>query len=341
MLKNLVTKGFCVAVCFGWLGIVSADNGGEPSLDIGWLLFGDFYHVPSHHNESGDGATGLVLRRGYLTFDADLGKKTFGRVRFELNQSGKFETYTYSADFKDLYLGWNLGKHKLIAGLTSTVTYDLIESMWGYRSLVRTPLDLQGIPSRDTGVSLKGPLNADGSLGYRAMLGTEIEFGADSSGSTKWSGALTWKPTPLWTIDLYADFEEFPGPGERSMLQAFVGYKAEYLRWGLQYSNQDRQESPPLELASVFVVRELGESASLIGRIDRLLEPSPRGDNISYLPFDPSAKATMFISGVEFRLRPWLSLTPNMIVTSYDRNDQGVRPKTDLYLRLTLFINFE
>jgi len=340
-MKNLITRGFCLAVCIGWLGTVSADDGGEPSLDIGWLMFGDFYHVPSHHSEAGDGATGLVLRRAYLTFDAGLGENIFGRMRFELNQSGEFETYTFEAGFKDLYLGWNLGKHKLIAGLTSTVTYDLIESIWGYRSLVRTPLDLHGIPSRDTGVSLKGPLNADDSLSYRAMLGSGIEFGADSSNTTKWSGAITWKPAPLWTVDLYADFEEFPGSGERSLLQAFVGYKAENLRWGLHYSNQDRQESPPLELASVFVVKELGESASLIGRVDRLLEPSPKGDDISYLPFDPSARATMFISGVEFRLRPWLSFTPNMIITSYDRNDQGVRPKTDLYLRLTLFINFE
>ena len=106
----------------------------------------------------------------------------------------------------------------------------------------------------------------------------------------------------------------------------------------------DYRETAPLAAHRDMFLDEHGEvieNASLIGRIDRLFEPSPRGDDISYLPFDPTARATMFISGVEFRTRSWLSITPNMIITTYDRNDQGERPDTDLHLRLTLFINFE
>jgi hypothetical protein len=49
----------------------------------------------------------------------------------------------------------------------------------------------------------------------------------------------------------------------------------------------------------------------------------------------------MFFGGIEFRLRPHFSLTPNTVVTVYDRNDQGDHPKTDIYLRLTLFVDFE
>jgi len=36
-----------------------------------------------------------------------------------------------------------------------------------------------------------------------------------------------------------------------------------------------------------------------------------------------------------------LIITPNTIVTIYDHNDQGVRPNTDFYLRLTFFLNLE
>lgn len=340
-MKRPIVSFLCLFASLGWLPGVFADDGEGLSLNTGGLLFGDSYYVPSHHSEAGDGAVGLVLRRGYLTFDAKLGEKTFGRLRFELNQSGEFETYTFKAEVKDLYLGWNLGRHRLIAGLTSTPTFDLIESIWGFRYLARTPMDLQGVPSRDTGISVSGPINASGTFSYRAMLGSGIEFGADSSESAKWMGALTWKPAPRWTVDLYADFEELPGRDERSTLQGFIAYQTESLRWGMQYSNQDRQENPPIELASAFLIKKLGESTSLVGRVDRLLEPSPKGDDISYLPIDPSAKATMFFGGVEFRLRPHLSLTPNTVVTVYDQDDQGVRPKTDVYLRLTLFVNFE
>jgi len=56
---------------------------------------------------------------------------------------------------------------------------------------------------------------------------------------------------------------------------------------------------------------------------------------------DPSARATLFFAGLKYQLDPHWSLTPNTVVTLYDHNDQGVRPKTDVYLRLTLFVDFE
>jgi hypothetical protein len=314
---------------------------GYPHFRAGGLLFGDLYHVPSHHSEAGDGATGLVLRRGYLTFNADFSDDWFGRLRFEVNQSGEFETYDFDAKTKDLYLGRKFGRHKALLGLSSTPTFDVIEAAWGLRYLARTPMDLQGVASRDTGLAVQGPINASGSLRYRFMYGAPVDFGGDSNDRERWMGALGWQPAEGWTLDLYADYEALDGPRDRSTRQLFLAYRAEGWRWGLQYSNQDRQEDPPLELASAFLVSRIAEHVSLIGRVDRLLEPSPKGDGISYLPMDPSARATMMFMGVEFRLNHHVALTPNAVVTTYDRNDQGVRPSTDVHLRLTLFIDFE
>lgn len=152
---------------------------------------------------------------------------------------------------------------------------------------------------------------------------------------------MTWKPTPKWTIDLYADTEQLQGPGNRSLLQAFVSYQSESLTWGIQYSHQDGEAGHKLELASAFAWNRLAEKTRLVGRIDRLFEPSPRGNSIAYLPFDPTARATTFFGGVEFQASPHVFITPNTVLTWYDRNDDGVRPRTDFYLRLTLFINFE
>lgn len=319
----------------------AAQDNDERGVTLGGLLFGDLYHVASHHTDDGDGATGVVLRRGYLTLDAELPKTWFGRARLELNQSGKFETYTFEVDFKDLYVGVDLGRHRLIGGLTAPPTFDLIESIWGFRYLARTPMDLQGVPSRDTGISAQGPLSSSGKVGYRAMVGTGAEFGNESGDGEKFMAALAWRPAPRWVVDLYADFEQRPGPADRTTLQAFVGYESDSLRWGVQYSNQDRQEEPRLELASAFLVKRLGEALTLIGRVDRIIEPSPKGNNISYLPFDPSAPATMFIGGLEYRASRVLSITPNTVFTTYDRNDEGVRPRSDLHLRLTLFLDLE
>jgi len=341
MRRMLVVRVAWLVVGLTLMPHATARAGEGSKFSVGGLLFGDLYYVPSHHLEDGDGAAGLVLRRGYLTFDADFSEKLFGRLRFEVNQSGEFETYTFDADFKDLYLGWNLGRHRLLVGLSPTPTFDLIESIWGFRYLARTPMDLQGVASRDTGVSAKGPLNSSGTLSYRAMVGAGTNFGNETGDGRKWMGALTWKPAARWTVDLYADLEILPGPTDRSTLQAYVGYETDGFRWGAQYSYQDRQEDPTLELASAYVIGRVGKKTTLVGRVDRLFQPSPAGDNISYLPFAPSAPATFFIAGVEFQINPHLKITPNTVVTTYDFNDEGVRPRTDVYLRLTFFLNLE
>ena len=80
--------------------------------------------------------------------------------------------------------------------------------------------------------------------------------------------------------------------------------------------------------------------STLIGRIDRLIEPSPRGDGISYIPFDPSAPATLYVAAYEYQMLPNLALTPNVVVIDYDRAEDGYQAATDLHLRLTAFFTF-
>jgi hypothetical protein len=202
-------------------------------------------------------------------------------------------------------------------------------------------MDLQGVPSRDTGISAKGPFNGAGTFGYRVMVGSGADFGNESGDGLIYMGALGWTPNDRWTTDLYLAYEEQPGSTDRTTFQLFAGYQTGTFRWGAQYSHQDRQDDPRLELASVFGVQNLGRKSAVIGRIDRLMEPSPRGDNISYLPFDPTSRATMFLVGYECKVTKHFRVTPNTVITAYDRNDEGEVPKTDVHLRLTLFLDLE
>jgi hypothetical protein len=319
----------------------TANGDTAPTFELGGLLFGDAYHVASHHSAEGDGATGLVLRRGYLTANVALGEHWRGRARIEVNQDGEFETYSFDTRLKDLYLARRFERQELVLGLSPTLTYDLIESTWGARYLMRTPLDLQGVPSRDTGITLKGALTRDGRIGYRVMYGSGLEYANQGGGGDKLMGAVTWTLHTGIQIDLYTDYEKRPGPTDRQTWQVFTGQKTDTLRWGLQYSHQDRQDDPTLELASAFAVTALGDAVSLIGRVDRLLEPSPRGDGIAYVPFDPTAKATMVLAGLEYRFSPVFRMTPNVIWTTYGVNAVGARPDDDLHLRVTFFLDLE
>jgi hypothetical protein len=173
------------------------------------------------------------------------------------------------------------------------------------------------------------------------MVATGINFGAESGDGRKGMAALTWLPADNLYVDFYVDFERLPGPTDRTTAQVFAGYTSEKTQWGIQYSYQDREADPVLNLASAFIAQSIRPQLSVIGRIDRLFDPSPRGDGIAYIPFDPSAPATMYLGGLEWQVSEHVTLTPNVVTTAYDRDDQGVRPTTDIQYRLTLFLDYE
>ena len=309
-------------------------------LTTGFLAFGDLYTVPSNHLPEGDGTTGLVLRRAYLTFDGDFRDSLDGRLRFELNQSGEFETYLLELQVKDLWLRWRWREQSIIAGLSPTPTFDFIESQWGKRYLMRTPMDLQGEPSRDVGVAVSGPLG-HAPLNYRLKVGTGADFGGESAEVSKVMLALNWPVDDRWTIEFYTDYEGLTGSSDEFTLQGFLGYRAGVWNLGAQYSNQDRGDEPSLELASAYAIRSMTPRVDLIGRVDRIIEPSPRGNNISYIPFDPTAPATLWLAGLEFRHGEHFRWAPNVVYIRYGENDAGEIPRSDLHLRLTAFIDFE
>ena len=342
-LRQAVLTWVLAASCTAVLG---ADETDPPKdlkrLEIGGLLFGDAYWVASHHDPTAEGIVSAWIRRGYLTFDSDFSKRLSGRMRFELNQDGDFDVFEFEVDFKDLYLQTAIGKHKVLFGLSSTPTFNLIESFWGYRHVERTPMDVQGIASRDTGIAANGPIAKKGAISDRVMYGTQLEFGSDSNDAGEWMGAVSWEPNPNWVFEFYGDFEDPFSEGDgRRTLQGFLGYRTETARLGLQYSHQDRNDSQGVELASLFGVVDFSENWSLLGRVDRLFEPSIRGEDIAYLPFDPDATATLLILGVEARPFKFFSLIPNIEYIQYD-DPSGPEPKpdNDLLVRLTFYLKF-
>lgn len=310
-------------------------------FDVGGLMFGDLYHLPSHHTPEGDNATGAVLRRIFLTTDVRYGHDWTGRLRFEAFHEGAFENYELSHRIQDLGVGKKLAGHQVSGGLIPTISFDLIEAFWGKRYLMRTAPDMQGIAARDLGISAKGKLNQSGKWSYRAMYGSSETWEADKNPHDKFMGAMTWRPTPDVLFDAYVDHEARPGNFDRSTYQLFAAQQTEPYSLGLLYTYQDRQEDPTLELAALMGVAHFSDKIDLITQVQRLFQPSIKGNDIAYIPFDPSATATNIVAGIEYQLSDHFFITPNIVYTHYGVNPQGVRPEDDLHLRLTFFFNYE
>lgn len=312
-----------------------------PNLEFGGFFFGDLYHVPSHHTVEGDGASGAVLRRFLLSADAKFDARWSGRARLEAYHEGAFENYELTHRVLDFGITRVLGDHLLSAGLIPTITYDVMEGFWGKRYLVRTAPDIQGLAARDVGVKLMGPVRPVDGLSYRLMYGSKETWEADKNPFDKTMGAITWRGRAGWLVDAYLDWESRPGPYDRSTRQFLVGKKTDNYTLGIEYTNQDRDQDPDLELATVMGVMRIDDRWSLMAQAHRLFKPSVKGNDIAYIPFDPTAKATNLVAGLEYRFNEHLTLSPNIVWTHYSVNEAGEKPANDVHLRLTFYVNFD
>ena len=314
-------------------------------MKLSGLAFGDVYVMAANHDTSIEGASGLWVRRVYLTADNHLSDHLSLRVRFEMSSPGDFSTAGKIEPFvKDLWLRWSKNHQQVIGGLSSTPTFGIVEDFWGYRPVEKTPLDLQKFaPSRDLGVAWKGWLDRDGRVRVHAMLATGSGTKAETNQGKKGYLAVELRPVKGAVVQLYGDAEDRPGETDRTTFHGFAAYRSSWGRVGAEFASQHRQvagsDGDDLSLVSGFIVANVHPMVSLFGRYDRMFDPNPGGGGISYLPQDPRARSNVIIAGVDLKLEGNVHLIPNIEAVVYDA-PSGSNPDTDVMLRTTFFVRF-
>lgn len=313
--------------------------------ELSILAFGDAYWVVDHHDPAVEGENGFWFRRIYLTVDHRLDETFDLRVRLEASSPGDFESSDrLEPFFKDAWLRWRGEDLSLIAGLSPTPTWAVIESFWGYRAVEKTPLDLQRMgSSRDLGLAVQGRVGAGERLRYHAMLGNGSGTRGETDSGKKVALAVDYDLTENLFIEVYGDFEDRDDDEERTTLQAFAGWSWTGGRAGLQVAHQERDgrsASRDLDLASLFAVFDLSDRLSVLGRVDRMFDPNPEGERIAYIPFSDRAESLFVLAGLDVRLSEAVSVIPNVEAVFYDDAVAGADPDDDLFARVTLFVRF-
>jgi hypothetical protein len=310
---------------------------------FGGQMFGDFYWMARNHDSTRTGQNGFWFRRIYFTYDQDLGQSFAARLRFELNSPGDFKTNDKLVPYvKDAYLRWARGQHQLFFGISPTPTWELIETVWGYRSVEKTPLDLQRMgDSRDFGVAALGHLDRGGRLEYHAMLANGAGTRAETDKYKSLYLAVNFQPWSRVVLQAYGDWQDHAGTADWFTVQGFAAYRAPGGRLGLQMAHQTRRSgfrAPDLRLTvgSAFGVIRLGKTLSGFGRIDRMFEPNPEGEKIPYLPFSAVARSWLALAGLDFAPAPNVHLMPNLELVRYDKVGAS-RPAADVMARVTAF----
>lgn len=310
---------------------------------ISGLVFGDYYYVVRDHNPDLKNKNGFQLRRVYITFDHQFAEPSLSaRVRLEANSPGDFTSTTKIEPYiKHLYLQYKPnGNHTAYFGLSGPPTFAVVEEVWGYRHVEKTPLDLYSFaPSSDFGIAMKGNLNSR--FKYHGMVSNGSGTGGETNSGKRASFSLGYYPNKTFLTEGYVDTESRSGNEDRQTYQAFVAIHNSKARVGVMATRINRHLpnlNDNFDVASVFAVYKVAAKTNILSRYDRMFNPNPVGAKIAYMPFDPKARSNFVLVGLDHQVGKNLFLIPNVEYVLYD--GLTPRPSSDLMPRFTVFFTF-
>jgi hypothetical protein len=311
----------------------------------------EYYWNINHNTGSIDdggyqGRHGFWFRRIYFTYDNELSDTVKMRLRFEMNSPGDFTTSsTLNSFVKDAYLSFGLGGGvSLVAGIQSPPSFELEESVWGWRPLEKTPLDLyKWTSSRDFGVAIKGGKT----LAYHFMFGQGSSNKSETDSGKKFFGSLAYKSNGF-VIEAMAQYDRAKGGDDDLILKGFGAYTGDWGRVGLMYANRSYKpeggDFRPYNILSMFAVIKAGEKVELIGRYDMNFgegyKDSFKGSGISYVPFANNVEFSFAIAAISYQVHKNVWIIPNVKFTMYKNPDTGEKAGNDFYGYLTLYFKF-
>jgi hypothetical protein len=313
----------------------------QPDVRLGGLAYVDYYVQLASPDSAREGLHGFTFRRLFLTADATLSDAFSVRARLEAN-AGTPGNGGLTPFVKDLYLRWRPGGgHALTLGIAPPPAFDLVEEVWGYRSLERTLMDLNGVlSSRDFGLRADGPipLGREGLLRYGLMVANNEGVLPEDDKHKRAYGQLQLRPTDPVVLAVGGSLASFPDERETEHVAfALAAYVAETWRVGVEgylrsvgFEGTDEDQSGAG--VSAFGVLEVADGVEVVGRFDRARqeafagapEPGPVG----------TVHSSFAVGGVAYRPHEHVRLIPNL---RWAKPDDG---EADLQGRFTAEFSF-
>jgi hypothetical protein len=240
--------------------------------------------------------------------------------------------------------------HAALIGIQLAPTVATYEDVWGYRSVEKVPVELQGWgASRDAGIGLQGDFGASKRVGYHIVVGNGNSVNAENNTRKKAMGAIHIRPVDHVILEGYADYDDRVGTGaggaDRVTYYGFAGWQADKLRAGAQFAQQTRKdvgEDNDYRIVSGFITGAVTDQGVALRSRRSQHGSQSAGDSIAYLPFASISANTLFIAGADFAMTDGVNLMPNVEVIKYDDPDVAgpPTPDTDVMARLTFQAKF-
>ncbi|MCH9029411.1 MAG: hypothetical protein IH819_07295 [Bacteroidetes bacterium] len=241
MLKRILILFFSLGIMINLFGQDKKEE--ESSGKFSGYMFGDYYYFFDNHKPELNDQRGIWFRRIYFTYDYKINSSFSTRLRLEMGNEFNFEEAKTMIPFvKDAWFKYKFSNQSFIIGISPTPTFQIIEKIWGYRAVEKTPLDLQRMASsRDFGLALKGKFDEKGMFKYHLMFSNGSSNKQEIDKGKSGLLALAFYPVKEFVIEVYGDYADHAGSTDWYTLQVFLGYKAKTFRAGILYADQTRQ----------------------------------------------------------------------------------------------------
>lgn len=335
-----------------WSLALAQETPAPPKGKLSGLMFGDFFYNIQQRDTTKKDLNGIQFRRIYLTYDHAISSKFDARFRLEADQTALTSNGKVGVFVKDAYLKWKgiFTGSDFIFGFSPTPAYDVLEELWGYRSLEKMIMDLRGIvSSRDLAIDLKGKLTGDGVVNYWLKFGNNSCNSPESNKFKRYYGHLDFKLSPQLRATAYADFD-----AEARKLDSFDGQFKDNNRWVFAGSVNYREENKyflgfeafhriirnnyrtvaitALQDEKSFGISALGwgsvaDDIRLVGRYD-YLEPNSSAEN---------DVLNLFILALDYMATTDVHIMPNVYVQTYQQPNVA----NDVIARVTFYFIFK
>jgi hypothetical protein len=336
---------------------------------ISGYMFGDYFYnaardtgIASLSNAVNNGKkdlNGFQLRRIYFTYDYDISESFTTRFRLEADQVSNTSDGKIGVFVKDAYLQWkNIFKGSdFIFGIQPTPAFEVSEGVWGNRFLEKTIMDLRGIvSSRDLAVTLKGKIDSEGMFKYWLMIGDGSGNKPETDKYKRFYAHIQYSPIKQFTATLYADLKARPNindPASTTTPPAtvanndltyalFLGYKEkDAYTFGVEgflnprqngmIKNGELKDKTGMGI-SAFASYNFSKELAVVGRYD-YYDPNTDSDT-------KGDSRNWFIFGLNYKPDEKVTISPNVIIETYESIPNGRSIDASITPRITFFYSF-
>ena len=326
-------------------------------VKLSGLMFGDYFYNINNVDGNQQNLNGFQFRRIYFTSDITVAENFDARFRLESDQSANSNTGggKLGVMVKDAYLKWKgiFSGSDLIFGISPTPAFDISEAAWGYRSLEKTIMDLNGIvSSRDFGIDLKGKITEGGSVNYWVKIANNSSNGPETDKYKRYYALVQLKPVDGFQATVYYDyaakvdvndaFDKTSKPNNAYVAALFLNYQMKtdfaigFEAFTRSIQNGYKTTGALMDQStmglSFWAWISLTDNFRLVARYDSY-DPNTDLDN---------DKTSLLLAGLDFKAAKNVSIIPNVEVFTPQTvtNTNGSTASSNLQGRVTFAFTF-